>query len=41
MYFGIYGLRKTRLDKCLKGPVQKDPSKNNRVIGPKHCSIHC
>ena len=37
MYFQTYGLRKTRLDKCLKSPVSEDPSTSNMVNGPKHC----
>ena len=38
MYFQNYGLQKTWLDKCLKGSVLEDPSTNNFVNGPKHCS---
>ena len=37
MYFRNYVLQKTWLDKRLKGPLSKDPSKNNMVNGPKHC----
>ena len=29
---------KTWLDKCLKSPVGEDPSKNNMVNVPNHCS---
>ena len=36
MYFGSYGLRKPCLDKCLKSPVSKEPSKCNMVNRPKH-----
>ena len=35
MYFWTYGLRKTRLDKCLKSLVSEDPSTSNMVNGPK------
>ena len=35
LYFWTYGLRKTWLDKCLKTPVWKDPSINNRVNCPR------
>ena len=35
MYLWIYGLRETRLDKCLKTPVLEDPSTSNMVNGPK------
>ena len=38
MYFWAYGLRNTRLGKWLKSPVSKDPSPNNMVNEPKHCS---
>ena len=38
VYFWIYGLRKTWLDKCLKSPVSEDASTSNMVNGPKHCS---
>ena len=38
MYFWTYGVRKTRLDKCLKSPASEDPSTSNMVNGPKHCS---
>ena len=38
MYFWIYGLRKTWLDKCLKTPVSDYPSTSNTVNGLKHCS---
>ena len=38
MYFRNYGLSKTWLDQCLKSPVSEDPSKNNMVNAPKHCS---
>ena len=37
MYFGNYRLRKTWLEKPLKGTISEDPLKNNLVIGPKHC----
>ena len=36
MYFSNFGLRKTRLDKCLKSPVSENPSTSNMVNGPKH-----
>ena len=36
MYFWTSGLRKTWLDKCLKGPVSDDPSTSNMVNGLKH-----
>ena len=36
MYFGSYGLRKPRLDKCLKIPDPEDPSKCNMANGAKH-----
>ena len=38
MYFRNYGFPKTWLDQCLKSPVSEDPSKNNMVNVPKHCS---
>ena len=38
MYFPNYCLPKTWLDQCLKSPVSEDPSKNNMVNAPKHCS---
>ena len=38
MYFWIDELLETWLDKCLKSPVWKDPSTNNKVNVPKHCS---
>ena len=38
MYFGNYGLPKTRLGQCLKSPVSEYPSKSNMVKAPKHCS---
>ena len=37
MYFQKYGLRKTWLDKCLKGPSIKHPSRGHMVNGRKHC----
>ena len=37
MYFRSYGLRKTRLDKCLKSTASEDPSTSNIVNGPNHC----
>ena len=37
MYFLIYALRKTWLDKRLKSAVSEDPSTSNTVNGPKHC----
>ena len=37
MYFLIYGLRNTSLNKCLKASVSWDPSKSNMVNKPKHC----
>ena len=38
MYFRNYGLQKTWLDQCVKGPVSEDPTKSNMVNAPKHCS---
>ena len=40
MYLQNYGLQKTWLDKCIKGPVLEDPSTSNFVNGPKqsYCS---
>ena len=38
MYFQNYGLPKTWLYQCLKGPVSEDPTKSNMVNAPKHCS---
>ena len=38
MYFLIYGLRNTWLDKCQKCPVSEDPSISKMVNWPKHCS---
>ena len=38
MYFRNYGLPKTWLDQTLKSPVSEDPTKNNMVNAPKHCS---
>ena len=40
MYFLVYGLPKTWLDKCLKNPVSEDPSRSHTVNGPKHCLKH-
>ena len=37
MSFWTYQLRKTWLDKCLKGPVLEDPLTSNMVNRPKHC----
>ena len=37
MHFRNYGLRKMRLDICLKGPLLEDPLTGNMVNGPKHC----
>ena len=37
MYFCTYGLRKTCLDKWLKGAVSEDPWTSDMVNGPKHC----
>ena len=37
MYLGNYGLQKTWLEKCLKGPVSEHPSTINMLKGPKHC----
>ena len=37
MYFFIYGLRNTSLNKCLKASVSWYPSKSNMVNEPKHC----
>ena len=38
MYFGNYGLPKTRLGQCLKSPVSEYPSKSNMDKAPKHCT---
>ena len=38
MYFLNYGLPKTWLDQCLKGPFSEDPSKSNMVKAPKRSS---
>ena len=38
MYLRNYGLRKKRLDKCLKSHVSEDPSTSNTEEGPEHCS---
>ena len=38
MYFLIYGLRNTWLDKCQKCPVSEDPSISKMVNWLKHCS---
>ena len=37
MYIRNYGLRKRRLDQCLKNPVSEDPFTSNMVNGLKHC----
>ena len=37
MYFENFELQNTWLDNCLKSLVSEDPSKSNRVNGPKHC----
>ena len=37
MHFQNYRLRKTWLDKCLRGLVSEDPSLSDMVNGPKHC----
>ena len=37
MYFSIYRLRNTSLDKYLKSPVLEDPSKTDTVNRPKQC----
>ena len=36
MYFSVYGLQNTWLDKCLKSPVSEDPSTSNMINGPKN-----
>ena len=38
MYFGNYGLPKTWLDQCPKGPVSQYLPKSNMANAPKHCS---
>ena len=38
MYFRIYGLQKTSLDKCLKTAVSQYPSTSNMINEPEHCS---
>ena len=35
MYFWVYGVKKTLLDKCLKSLDSEDPSKSDMVNGPK------
>ena len=35
MYFWVYGVKKTWLDKCLKSLDSEDPSKSDMVNGPK------
>ena len=37
MHFRNYGLRKTRLYKCLTIPLSEVPSRSNMVSGTKHC----
>ena len=37
MHFGIYTLRNTWLDKCLKSHASDDPSVRDLVNGPKNC----
>ena len=37
MYFSIYGLQETGLDKCPKSPVSEDPLTSNVINRPKHC----
>ena len=37
MYFRCYGLRKSWLDKCLKGSETEDPLTDNIANGLKHC----
>ena len=38
MYFGNYGIPRTRLDQCLKCHFSEDPSKSNMVNTNKHYS---
>ena len=38
MYFWIYGIRKTWLDKSLRSLVSADNSRSNMVTGLKYCS---
>ena len=38
MYCWTYGLRDTRLHKCLKSLVSEDPLTGNMINGPKECS---
>ena len=38
MYFRNYGLPKPWLDQCLKSLFSENPTKNNMVNAPKHCS---
>ena len=38
MYFRTYGLPKTSSEQCVKSPVSEDPSKDNMLNAPKHCS---
>ena len=37
MYFQKYGVRKTWLDKCVKGEAAHYPSTSNMVNVPKRC----
>ena len=37
MYFQNYILRKTWLEKCLKGAASEEPLTSNMVNGSKHC----
>ena len=37
MYFSIYGVQKTWLDKQLESPVSENPLTTNKGNGPKHC----
>ena len=38
MYFQNFRLPKAWLDQCLISFVSEDPSKNNMIKSPKHCS---
>ena len=37
MYFLIYGLRNTWLDKCVKSALSEDPLTSKMGSGPKDC----
>ena len=37
MYFQNDGIRKTWVDKCLKGPISEDPLTYNMINRSKNC----